>query len=347
MWVALLGGLGCSSPPAQADPVSPDPAEGATSERESEEGTRAATPPPDPILEAWLRGCAVDDERFAFPKLYTWTRPDQIDELRDEPPRLLSRERARSGTLSRFDQELVDDDHPIARHLRSAGHRTRRFAWVTPWATRMGWQGAGYGNRLLEVRLREDAWFARFDASLDVGARGRWRVVDQRGEGQEDAQVMAHPDRIAAVYHLARGSRHYREFVLVDEAQIERFAYATEAIRSRCRDDAAQLRALAERWSIASPPVPDRVERWLAAGWNAPPDERSSSSLVSPYRSCLALGDEAYLPTPERLRAIAAAVDPLPDDEPIDLALPERPAPRRRARQRSRPVRGNPSDPTL
>lgn len=286
-------------------------------------------------VEAWLAGCAVTDESFARHKLYTWTRPDQIEALREPDAALLSRERSEAGELSLFDQAIADDDHPIARRLRRRGNRARRFAWVTPWATRMGWEGGDYGDRLIEVTLRAEAWTARFDPS----ATPRWRVVDAEGEPVSEADVRRAPGRVAAVYHVGDGPRAFREVVLVNEAQIERWAYATEDLRRGAARDAAQLRALAAIWRGEAPSPPSDLDEWLRAGWAIPADD----TLLERYRGCLALGSEAYAPTAAHLDAIAAALA-LPGDEPITRTVRVR-------RRRPRPPPSQPAhtwcDPTM
>ena len=313
--LALLVAFGCGTadPPAEsettaeAEPLASDvmaPVE--------------AAPRVDPEHEArvqaladWLSGCAVADDAFVRHKLYTWTRADQLDDLRGRRPRLLSRERSASGEQSLFDQAIADDEHPIARHLRRSGNRTRRFAWVTPWATRLGWEGGDYGDRLIEVTLRDDVWTARFDPEGEP----RWRVVDAEGEAVPEARVRRSPARIAAVYHLGRGPRPFREVVLVNEQQIERWAYASDAVRERVTSDATRLRGLAALFADDTPAPADDFDAWLRAGWSA---ALSDPPLVERYRACLALANPAYTPTAEHLSALAATLEAMPEDEAIE-----------------------------
>ncbi|MCA9609248.1 MAG: hypothetical protein KC619_26785 [Myxococcales bacterium] len=309
MALVALAIVGCSEPapatvaePAQAEAMAP---------------VEAPAPPVevDPAREAqlrsvegWLSGCAVGDAGLAERKLYTWTRAEQIEELRSPRRALLSRARAAGGEPSLFDQALEDDEHPVARRLRR-GSRTRRFAWVSPWPTRMGWEEGDYGDRLIEITLRDDTWVARFEP----GAEPRWRVFDAEGAEVPEDRVARSPGRVGAVFHVGDGPRAFREVVLVDEQRIARWAYATEAIRDRVRADAARLRELAALWRDAPPdPVPD-LDAWLRAGWRAEPE-----TLAERWRACLALGSEEYAPSAAHADAVAAALEAMPPDEAIE-----------------------------
>ncbi|MCA9608428.1 MAG: hypothetical protein KC619_22630, partial [Myxococcales bacterium] len=265
--------------------------------------------PPDPLLTGWLDGCAVDDESFARLKLYTWTTAERIDELRSD--RLLLAHGRMPGEMSRFDAEITGDPYPLAARLRTT-RRGRRYAWVSPWPTRMGWEGHDYGEHLVEITLREDAWFARFAP----GTPERWRVLDENGRVVPEAEVRQNIGRIAAVYHVASGDNAYREIIVVDERHVDRWAFATPALRDRLRQDAAQLRALAARFERARPTIPEDQAAWLRAGWSRRPAD--DADLVERYRSCLALGSPLYRPTPERLRGMAAAMEATPSVAPLE-----------------------------
>ena len=282
---------------APLDPLAPIPA--------------PALRPAERPLASWLAGCAVSDGAFARHKLYTWTTAEQIEALRRDHL-LLTRGR-RDGEMSRFDTEITDDDHPIARHLRRRDRAARRYAWVSPWPTRMGWPERDHGEQLIEVRLRESAWTARFDPSRD--GEGRWRVVDAEGRAVPDDEIAPNLARIAAVLHVARGEHAFREIVLVDERQIASWSVATPSIRARLAEDARRLRALASAWESREPDVPAELAAWLREGWASAPDD---ASLLDRYRRCLALGSALYAPTAAHVLAIAEALEATPLGEPIE-----------------------------
>jgi len=321
--LVLLLATACGTPPPDPAPTPAPPADPPLE-------PVAPAPTPDPEREArvsrlteWLDGCAVTDAAYARHKLYTWTRAGQIESLREPGARLLTRERSAGGAQSRFDLAIADDDHPIARSLRRRGRRARRFAWVSPWPTRMGWEDGDYGDRLVEVTLREDAWTARFDPR----AEPRWAVVDGEGAPVPDADVRRHPERVAAVLHVADGPRAFREVVLVDGGDgVESMAYATEALRARVAADAERLRELAAHWRAEPPEAPPELGAWLRAGWPTAP---ADPSLLDRYRQCLALGSAEYAPSAQRAEAIAAALEAIEQDEPFEVTFERQP--RRRA----------------
>lgn len=346
-----LVALGCSPRPSETEPA-PPPAE---REPPAEPGMVPVEPrAPDPAHEAqaaalvdWLAGCAVTDRDFARRKVYTWTRTDQIEALRARPT-LLTRERSSGGQPSLFDMEIARDDHPLARHLVRPGRRTRRFAWVTPWATRMGWEGSDYGDRLIQLTLREDAWVARFDP--DAEGEERWTVVDEAGAEVPRDRVARNLGRIAAVHHLGRGDRVFREVVVVNEDQIARWSVATDAIRERLAHDAERLRALAAYWEATPPEGPADPDAWFR-GAGATPRAQStraepSAALLEAYRACLALGSDHYTPSAEHALAIAEALEATPFGDPLEHRVRRR---RRRPLPAALPVGTHsfPCDPTM
>lgn len=286
-------------------------------------------------LTRWLDGCAVRLADPARGKLYSWTTETQVEELRRRG-RLLSREASEAGELSGFDARLQADEHPLARFLRSAGHRARRFAWSNPWATRMGWEHGAYGEHLLEIELAEDAWTAIYTPDRDV----RWQVLD--AEGQPVAEpTRADFQRIAAVIHHGRGPdpqgrvRVYREAVIVNEQRVARWSVGTESIGLRLQRDAEELRRLATHWRAEPPELATDVAAltaWLEQGWS---HEETEAPVLDRYRRCLALGTTAVRPDPEAAEALAATLADTPMPEP----LTQQPRPPRRTYGTRRPPR--------
>lgn len=309
--VALVG-LSCAGEPAAASVDDSAPAEAAPAMTPLEaepEPVPERDSPEDLALTRWLEGCAVDDGSFRRLKLYTWTTAERISELRSD--RVLLAHGRMPGEMSRFDAEITDDRHPVAAHLRHA-RRGRRYAWIAPWATRMGWEDHDYGAHLVEITLREGAWFARFAP----GADERWQVYDEEGQRVPEDEVPRNIGRIAAVYHVASGENAYREVIVVDERHVERWSFATPALRERLSRDAERLRALADRFEAPAPWIPEDFAGWLRAGWTESP--AAGASWVERYRSCLALGSSRYVPTAAHLRAMAEAIEAVPAVEPLE-----------------------------
>lgn len=284
-------------------------------------------------LSRWLDGCQVARIDPARGKLYSWTTEAQIDELRRRG-RLLSREQTEAGELSGFDARLEEDEHPLSRFLRSAGHRARRFAWSNPWATRMGWEHGAYGEHLLEIELAEDAYTAVYTPDREA----RWQVLDAEGTPVPEP-TRADFARIAVVVHHGSGpdpdgrARVYREAVLVNEARVARWSVGTESIQLRLQRDADGLRQLAAHWRASPAEVPEGVEAftgWLREGWE---ETGNHEPVLDRYRRCLALGTTAVRPEPDAVDAIAEALAATPMPEP----LTQRPRPPARTYGRARP----------
>src|SRR6185369_1320083 len=101
-----------------------------------------------------------------------------------------------------------------------------RFAWTNAWATVLGWPGEKYGDQLLRVTLRPNAWLAFHQARTK-----QWRFFDASGRPVTQAAVLKAPERLAGVYFIqdlydVMGSMGtfavgvgtpYREVVLVNE----------------------------------------------------------------------------------------------------------------------------------
>lgn len=318
LWGTIPLGCGNDSPFPPREPTVPTVA----SDESAAICARAAD---TAALITWLREQSVSEPRFFAPRVfYTWTHAEQIAELRVERPTLLSRARGSGGQMSGFDHALAGDDSVLARHLRSPSWSTRRFAWPHPWATRRGWAGAGYGDRLVRIELRESAWIARFDP--DSGGP-RWEVRDLHGDEVSDREVANEPWRVGAIYHAGRGpaadgsERAFREYVIVSEPMIARFSVADDATDRMLARDRAELEVLAERIAALNEATPTLAEwtRRLNARWRHDP----GADLVALYEAALALGSEHYTPTAAHVRAIAAALA-IPAEAPLVYTVPER-----------------------
>ncbi len=293
--VSLLGGCACD-PPREADagiaPLAvPEP-----------------TPPPmDPrslVLREWLRASAVSHTHVARPVLYTWTREAQIEELRAGAP-VLSRSSSTTGVRSGLDLALEQDDSEFARLLRRPGLARWRFAWPSPWATRMGWPVTGdYGDRLLRIELQSEALIAVYDSRITPRVV---RFFTDEGNDVPFEDAMRVPQFWAAVHHVQSHpgpdgeTRLAREFVLVNESMIERVTYGTPEIASELAVELERLNFLATQLSAEATPFAQLSESWDAL----PPDDADLRRL---YDGALAFSSALYLPTEANVRAIARAL---------------------------------------
>lgn len=357
---AVLGLVGCTGEGAPAvQPAAPVPSP-------VQAPARAVAPADDGALAAAMRAFAGGAVRHGAPVrkiLYSWTTREQTQALRADP-RLLTREVTEAGERSRFDVALDGDPGPVAALLREPGRRARRFAWPVAWATAMGWEGTGYGRDLIRVELRPEAIVAAFSPGTP------WRFHDLEGREVAEAAVLAAPDRLAAVYHVAPASAErpgFREYVLVGEAMIASWAIGTEEVRAAIREDAATLAAAADKIDVVRalaaarceaagaatcpaaelPEGPGEIAGWsgrlIAGPWAEAPPERDVL-LADLYAACLALPGPAYVPTGARLRALAERLRALVEQPPPLVVTPD-PSAERRSDMRAAPRRRRPAEP--
>lgn len=244
-----------------------------------------------PSLATRLRAHAVTDADFARRVLYTWTTEKQIEALRASKKLLVATAYQGSGP-SRFVLDLEDlvrakaKGYELARTvLLDPRLARRRYAWIAPFATRMGLAGRGYGDALIRVVLKKGAHIARFDPD------GPWSIVDTEGAPVPTLD----PARLGAVFHVRyqkTATAPFREYVLCNEEQIESWSVGTDEIRLELDAERALLRALAEE-SFAS------IPSWRAL----------DPSLGGVWHASLAFDNERYAPTRENLLAIATALD--------------------------------------
>jgi len=271
--------------------------------RKTAEPPAPAPPPPDvsvtavdsgPTVEQSLRRHAVTDDDFARRVLYTWTTPQQVDALRAHPKLLTATSYQGSGP-SRFVLDLEDalKSDPIAKVvLLHPSLARRRYAWPSPFATRMGLAGRGYGDALIRIVLKPGAHLARF-------APGEpWSIVDVDGNKVEKLD----PEKLAAVFHVRyakTATAPFREYVVCNEAQIASWSVGTEEIRAEIDAEKALLSSL--------------PAMTMAPAWKTLP---SDAPLGAVWHAALAFDNERYEPG-----AIPAIVTALGTYNPTPPAL--------------------------
>jgi hypothetical protein len=261
------------------------------------------------------------DMRAPFAReLYSWTTPEQIAEIREQG-RLLTRD-GRTGLGPGYAVERLAEyatvEGPVgelAKVLTGEDFALVRYAWLHPWATRMGWPGETYGGELLRIVLREEAWIAIF-------AQGTLTVVDANQATIPLDRALQEPQRIAGFFFLkdssaggpfcgsfSGGGNIYREFVIGNEAMIEEYSFGTETILARLQSDIALLEQFFQRIR----PCPELLgpTDWnLRIGCSSWPgfglqDEKAA------YEAALAMPSPAYLPAGAPL---ATLIDTLKGD---------------------------------
>jgi hypothetical protein len=225
------------------------------------------------------RGAPTAKE-YAFRTIYTWTTAEQVEQLK-AGGKLLVREESPELGLSYFEQYVrmrADAGDSIAQLLDTTTFAKQRFGWTHPWATRLGYAGESYGDQLIGVTLRDDAYVLFIK---DNGATMEAQMFT--GTSVLLADVRAHPERIGAVYFVT-GS--FREYVLCNEAMIESWSVGTTDVTSLVALESAALDQLAHEVR-ASP---------------------SDMEVVRPLYNALAFTGSGFAPTPEHLEQIAKAL---------------------------------------
>jgi hypothetical protein len=249
-------------------------------------------------------------------ELYSWTTEEQEAEIRAGGVLFTRSEREGLGAGFAFDSlrafastESSKDQADLAALLTSAPFAKGRYAWPHPWATRLGWPGESYGNRLLRIVLRADAWLAVF-------ASGRLSVIDASNGEVSIADVLAQPGRLAGLFFIKdayaqgpvcggtfeSGGLGYREFLLSNEEMVEEWSLGTEVIRARLSDDIARLTRYFDRMRAC--PESSDATRWnlrVCCDWQYQPPGTTEQGN---YEAALSMPSENYLPTPVHLAAL-------------------------------------------
>jgi hypothetical protein len=277
--------------PASADPI-----------------TSASTSKVPTALLAWLGQAQVDDGSFAKSTFYTWTTGEQIDELATSKV-LLQRTSSSIGSAA-YDIHLQLSQDPFARRLRDDEFARVRFAWTAGWPTVLGLAEHRYGAHLVEVRLKPTAVVARFELGEPI------RFHDLQQHEIPAADVVAHPERLAAVLHVDTSAQNpaarYREYVLLNESMVEEWSYGTPQLLELVASDRRNVAALRARLGDAS--KLDLATIWRAG---APPDD-----LTARYLGALAFDNRAYRPQTLTWDELVAALGPAPDARPALRVVP-------------------------
>jgi hypothetical protein len=257
-------------------------------------------------------------------ELFSWTTAEQAAEIRAGGVLMTRTEREGLGpgyameVLAKFAVGTSPDpvwvaQRELAKLLSGPQFEKARYAWSEPWATRVGWPGEDYGDQLLRMVLREDAWLA-------VYGSGRLTVVDMNNQVIPITEAVAYPERFAGVFFVngtsdggpncggsfRSGGYGYREFIIGNEAMIEEWSLGTSEIRARIEADAALVRSFFERVR----PCPPSLD---AYSWNLDVCCRWSDSPydgeLGAYEAALAIPSANYLPQAAPLAALLQALE--------------------------------------
>jgi hypothetical protein len=258
-------------------------------------------------------------------KFYSWTTQEQIAELRAGTELFSRSERAGEGrgllfvSLEALAASGSDPMAVLAGALVNDVFAKARYAWTNPWATLLGFPGESYGDQLLQIELRPEAWIARME-------NGQLSVVDAEGTPVSLEQALATPERIGAIFHAApgddskvhcgtfsQGAVGYREFALGNSSMVARWSLATPEIAERLQSDAQTLRALADE--LDGQYVPVDWSQTASCDWG---NGYYCAGGLHDYDLSVCLPSELYRPSPENLEALVAALEAIaPTGEPL------------------------------
>lgn len=196
-----------------------------------------------------LRALGVHDDDWARRDLVSWTTRPQVDALRSSKVLLVATANT-GGPPSPFVYLL--DGQSRAKNAAGALAKAlfteerfsrRRYAWTAGYATVLGLLQKRYGDQLVAIRLKSNAWIVE----LDPAKTPTMRVRDLAQHEITLDEAVLHRERIAAVYHVRKGSdvpRPFREYVVVNEAEVERWAVGTPDVVAEVDAEARLLREL-------------------------------------------------------------------------------------------------------
>ena len=258
-----------------------------------------------------LAALAVNDAEFYRSVLYTWTTPASVADLRASHVLLVAT--ASSGAFTSPYHRAIDavassaaPGNEVARILRDDPASARcRYAWPAPYATVRGLGSYSYGTTLIRIELRPTAWIGRFDPA----AAEPFTFVDATNTRVPTAAVVAHPERIGAVFHVHVGfGVRFREYVVCNPAMIAAWSIATPEIRAELDTEIELVTALREQsWTSIELATP------AATMWS---NAAKPASTLARWHATLAFDTPRYRPEPTtlaRLAAALAAYDPAGD----------------------------------
>ena len=220
--------------------------------------------------------------------LYTWTTPDQISRLAEHQMLLTRTESPTYGqtgfalAATRHAEQTGDAASVL---MTRPGFARHRYAWHQPWATVAGWNSESYGDALIGVELKAEAWMGIFDQD----AASPWRFVDMQGRAVSVEKVLANPERLGVVLHIKPRTNEYnnpydtfgwtnpayREYILCNESMIHKWSTGGNHTTQALSDSQELLTTLRPHLPPAAAAVhweTEIVEKWKGRPGNDPVD---------------------------------------------------------------------------
>lgn len=280
----------------------------------------AIAPPTEEQVTSLLERYALSELEPARRVLYTWTTQEQIEAL-ERDKTLLTRSVSPVHGPAYFDRVVADlatRKDRIAELLRTPAFAKSRFAWHAPWATLLGWPGESYGKELIGVTLKREALLLVLHERAVLGPAPHFTAVDMASHPVGLDEVMKHPERVAAVYfthdptpdkpgcgtYPEVAGPAYREFVLVNEAMIERWEIRSPALAEELLSEAAAVESMA-RFLDASAMIPHLMS-WGCEMKIGPWQGHKAKGALGNYEASLAFASDLYVPKGPALHKLAA-----------------------------------------
>jgi len=303
---ALLAGCG---PQQRADPPPPPLAQTVLAPADSSRAGLAVPQDRGPPAELLRRaaGRAVHADSPNARVLYSWTTAEQLADLRKGKKLLLRSESPTKGRAlfdGKLDQVRSNTGSGIAALFQRSPLDKRRFAFPNAFATSLGLKGESYGDVLVEIRFREDAWIAI------VGPFSISAFLDMNGKTVPVATAQKEPGRIAGALHV---DTNFREIVVFNEAAVERWSACTPEIARSVRDEMEFLRKAASFTPDALPPPPPPAGRFEVRSlpqnevWPKKPE--GAASLDQLLLAAMASTEAPYALTSGALEKLAASLE--------------------------------------
>lgn len=294
----------------------------------AESVTTNSTPAPQ-HLETRLAKRAVTDDRFAVRELYSWTTPDQASALRKTKVLLVATAKTRGAPspYSRLLSRLATGEGQGAEIAKlfvdHPGLTKRRYAWPSPFATAVPLGERSYGHVLVRIVLKNESFLAK----LDPLENEPFSFVDMNNASVPLAEVLLHPERIAAVFHVRRapdGGPKFREYIVCNETMIARWSLGTAYERAVVAEDAALIAELGASPLLSA--LTNDTPLDAASAWAKFVDK---PSLLDAWRAAIAFDSPKYKPSRTTLGAITtslAAHDPAGEavDHAPTIAFPDK-----------------------
>ncbi len=273
---------------------------------------------------------AIDGQHAGEQRVfYSWTTDEQVAELRAGGP-LFSRSespgKGRGLAMTQLEAFAASDSGPaqqLAGQLASTVFAKLRYSWTNPWATLLGWPGETYGNQLLQVELKPEAWIAVFE-------HDNLYVFDADNKVVDLSTALDTPERIGAIYFQAnldgsatycgsfsQGMVGFREFVLGNLHMVKRWSLATPELKNRLEQDVTHLQAFQAEVACLQVPEQSDWSNSLACEWSY---RYSEPEALWNYNYSLGIPSELYWPSVANIQALIAALQmSAPSGDPLDV----------------------------